>query len=194
MLFRGRFVQRNAEAFKTVRRNVKLNHSDDDRVEQATKIILDGRLKVGNHEYLSNFVVANCRYDVLLGRPWHVASNPQVSYPARVAQLKDDTLPVMTGAEEFGRAAKVHNMSIKRFRKELRNMHTRDYFKAFQLVQLSNMDCTQDEKRSIDPKIKSLLKEHSDLFRSELPDGLPPKRSVDHAIETEHGAKPPHRS
>lgn len=189
-----KFVQRNAEAFKTIRRNVKVNHSDDDRVEQATQIILDGRLKVGNHEYLSNFVVANCRYDVLLGMPWHVASNPQVSYPARVVQLKDDTLPVMTGAEEFGRVAKVHNMSIKRFRKELRQMRTRDDFKAFQLVELSNMDCTPDEKRSIDPKMQSLLKEYSDVFRSELPDGLPPKRSVDHAIETENGAKPPHRS
>jgi Aspartyl protease len=114
-----KFVQRNAEAFKTVRRNVKVNHSDDDRVEQAAQIILDGRLKVGNHEYLSNFVLANCCYDVLLGMPWHVASNPRVSYYARVVQLKDDTLPVMPGAEEFGRVAKVHNMSIKLFEKNI---------------------------------------------------------------------------
>jgi hypothetical protein len=126
-----KFVQRNAETFKTFRMNVKVNHSDDDRVKQATQIILDGRLKVGNHEFLSNFVVANCRYDVLLGMPRRVASNPQVFYPARGVQLRDDTLPVMTGAGEFGRVAKVHNMSIKRFRKELRKMQTRDNFKAF---------------------------------------------------------------
>jgi hypothetical protein len=33
------FVQKNAEAFKTVSRNVKVNHSDDDLVEQATQIL-----------------------------------------------------------------------------------------------------------------------------------------------------------
>jgi hypothetical protein len=189
-----KFVQSNAEAFKTMCRNVTVTHSAEDRVEQATQIIMDGRLKVGNHEYLSNFVVANCRYDVLLGMPWHVASNPRVSYTAREVQLNDGALPVSTGAEEFGRVAKVHNMSIKRFRRELRKMQTRGYFKAFQLVELSNMDCTENEKQKINPKIKPLLTHYSDVFQSELPDGLPPKRSVDHAIETEHGAKHPHRS
>jgi hypothetical protein len=74
-----KFVERNAEAFKMKSRNVMVNHSADDRVEQATQIVLDGRIKVGNNEYLSNLVVSNCRYDVLLGMPWHVASNPKVS-------------------------------------------------------------------------------------------------------------------
>jgi hypothetical protein len=55
------------------------------------------------------------------------------------------------------------------------------------------MNCPLDGKRSADTKLIPLLKEYSDVFRSELPDGLPPKRSVDHAIETDHGAKSPHR-
>jgi hypothetical protein len=176
-----------------VHRHIPRN-SADDRVEQATQTIMDGKLKVGNHEYVSNFVVANCRYDVLLGMPWNVASNPRVSYTAQEVQLNDGALPVSTGAEEFGRVAKVHNMNIKRFRRELRKMQTRDDFKVFQLDELSNMDCKENEKQKINPKIKPLLTHYSDVFRSELPDGLPPKRSVDHAIETEHGAKPPHRS
>src|SRR5438876_9897774 len=33
-------------------------------------------------------------------------------------------------------------------------------------------------------KLKRLLKEYKDIFREELPDGLPPKRAVDHAIDT----------
>jgi hypothetical protein len=56
------------------------------------------------------------------------------------------------------------------------------------------MDCTENAKPSIDPRMNSPFKDYSDVFRSELPEGLPPKRSVDHGIETEHGAKPPHRS
>jgi len=33
-------------------------------------------------------------------------------------------------------------------------------------------------------KLERLLKEYKDIFQEELPDGLPPKRAVDHAIET----------
>src|SRR5204862_5409994 len=33
-------------------------------------------------------------------------------------------------------------------------------------------------------KLKRLLKEYKDIFREELPDGLPLKRAVDHAIDT----------
>jgi hypothetical protein len=71
-----KFVQKNAGAFKTMCRNVTVNHSAEDKVEQATQVLLEGKLKMGNHEYVSNFVVANCRYDILLGMPWHVAQDP----------------------------------------------------------------------------------------------------------------------
>jgi hypothetical protein len=63
--------------------------------------------------------------------PWHVASNPKVSYAAREVQLKDGILPVRKGAETIGRVAKVHNVSIKIFRRELREMQTRENIKVF---------------------------------------------------------------
>jgi hypothetical protein len=73
-----KFVQQNAGAFKTMCRNVTVNHSAEDKVEQAIHILLEGKLMIVNHEYVSNFVVANCRYDLLLGMPWHVAQDPKV--------------------------------------------------------------------------------------------------------------------
>jgi len=35
-----------------------------------------------------------------------------------------------------------------------------------------------------DPTLQKLLGEYNDIFRNELPEGLPPKRAVDHAIDT----------
>jgi hypothetical protein len=35
-----KFVQNNSEAFKTVRRNFTVNHSAEDKVEQATQVLL----------------------------------------------------------------------------------------------------------------------------------------------------------
>jgi hypothetical protein len=66
-------VQKIAGALKTMCRNDTVNHSAEDKVEQATHVLLEGKLKMRNHENVSNFVVSNCRYNVLLGMPWHVA-------------------------------------------------------------------------------------------------------------------------
>ena len=41
-----------------------------------------------------------------------------------------------------------------------------------------------DLEKLDDPMIKSLLGEYPDIFIDELPSGLPPKRTIDHAIET----------
>ena len=35
-----------------------------------------------------------------------------------------------------------------------------------------------------DKEVKQLLNEYLDIFRNDLPEGLPPKRAVDHEINT----------
>jgi hypothetical protein len=111
-----------------------------------------------------------------LSRPWHVASNPKVSYPAREIKLNDYILPLKTEAETIGREAKFHNMSINYFTHELRKLQARVNIKVFQFVEVSRTDFIRDEKRIIDPQIKPLYKAFVDVSRSEFPDGLPPKR------------------
>jgi hypothetical protein len=127
--------------------------------------------------------------------PWHVASDPKVSYPAREVQLKDGVILMSAKRPKTAEVAKVHNTSIQSFRTELRKMPTmRNDIKTFHLIEVSNADCSPDELKVDDTRIKALLERYSGVFRTELPDGLPPKRSVDHEIETEPGAKRPHRS
>ena len=41
--------------------------------------------------------------------------------------------------------------------------------------------------------MRDLLKQYDDVFPSELPNRLPPKRPVSHAIKVEEGAQPPSR-
>jgi hypothetical protein len=47
--------------------------------------------------------------------------------------------------------------------------------------------------QSIDPRIRSLLDEFKDVFPEDLPEGLPPRRDVDHRIELVPGSTPPTR-
>ena len=41
--------------------------------------------------------------------------------------------------------------------------------------------------------LRNVLHKYEDVFREELPAGLPPERPVDHEIETKEEEKPPHR-
>jgi len=46
----------------------------------------------------------------------------------------------------------------------------------------------------LSPDAAKLVKEYTDVFPEELPDGLPPKRNVDHRINIEPCQKPPSRA
>lgn len=47
-------------------------HSSKDLSEQATEVVKTVDLKIGQERFRSSWIVANCRYEVLLGLPWHV--------------------------------------------------------------------------------------------------------------------------
>jgi hypothetical protein len=57
------------------------------------------------------------------------------------------------------------------------------------MVQLSELKL--DSQIPADKKLADLLKEYEDVFKLELPRGLPPERNVGHSIPVEPGAPPP---
>jgi hypothetical protein len=59
------------------------------------------------------------------------------------------------------------------------------------MVQLSELKL--DSQMPADQKLADLLKEYEDVFKLELPRGLPPERNVGHSISVESGAPPPFR-
>jgi hypothetical protein len=68
--------------------------------------------------------------------------------------------------------------------------------KIYQVIDMNTMtgaDSFEGVEQVKSLKVKRLLEQYKDVFRTDIPKGLPPKRSVDHAIETETDKKPPHR-
>ena len=62
----------------------------------------------------------------------------------------------------------------------------------------SVQDIMKQKIQEVDPAVrgclKGILSDYSDLFPDKLPYGPPPKRLVDHEIETVPGETPPHKS
>lgn len=47
-----------------------ISHSNKNENETSNEMVLDAKIELGQYQYRWNWIVANCRYDVLLGMPW----------------------------------------------------------------------------------------------------------------------------
>lgn len=79
MVFK-QFASRYPNVFDIHKCEIPITHSKKDSVEISNSLVLNGRFKIGNHEYISNWAVADYRYDILIGMPWHREINPTLDY------------------------------------------------------------------------------------------------------------------
>lgn len=78
--------------------------SNNNRVEQAQEIIVDTQIQIGAHRYRSNWIVEECRYDVLLGMLCYVLCCPIVDYNTGKLKNKGVELPP---SQDSGRSVTV---------------------------------------------------------------------------------------
>ena len=191
------FFEINKGKLKWKKCEVEVRHSKHNSVERSSEVIVGATLVINGHVYKSNWLVANCRYDVLLGMPWHVSSNPDTNYKHRIVKVGSHVLhPIVTLPKE---KVEVQSISVKKFRSLLSSKRNKDDTQIFQLVpQVNSSELMTSRKTDFqvprNMKLQMVLDRYSTVFREELPPGLPPKRFVDHEIETDKDSKPPHRS
>lgn len=138
-----------------------------------------------NHRYDSNFVVADCRHDVLLEMPWHKQARPKIDYMERFFIVEDMELPTAAGRDN---SVVLSGLRVKKFQSLVRSKGNRGEFQVFQVFLKSAAG--QNDNVSHDPEMQDLLSQLREVFRDLLPLGLPPKPSVDNAIEKDEGIKP----
>ena len=188
------FVERHPELFDVENTAMCISHSKRGSTEEALQVALNATLTMGDHSYVSNWAIADCRYDVLLGMPWHVACRPQVEYVTHQVLIKGNEIPLHTFDAEL-KCPKVSSIGIKKFRRLLRKKQGREDFSVFQVVPVPKEGtCSASEDLAgKESDLKHLLSKYATVFRDDLPPGLPPEREVDHCIETDIMEKPPHR-
>lgn len=194
------FFERNRHLFKTEDATVHISHSEKNTVETASKIIRDATIVLGGIRYTSNWAIAQCRYDVLLGMPWHKELCPKVDYAKHRVTILNSSLP-LADTEDSGRV-QVSNLGAKKFRSLLKTKN-RDSYEVYsvKIQDVSRSACIahteaqgpNSRQGASDERLDAILENYAYLFRQDLPNGLPPERKVDHAIETQPDAKPPHR-
>lgn len=74
---------------RPMKRKCVLKHWGQVLAEVSLKVILTATSQIDSQMYMSGWIIANCRYDFLLGIPWHVAKIPKTNYGNRTAMAKD---------------------------------------------------------------------------------------------------------
>lgn len=180
------FFAKNANLLTVSRTNTCISHSKQGITEQSTHLIRNATLHLGEHAYTSNWAVADSRYDVMLGMPWHAEVNPKIFYAKRELRFKGKMLPL--DAEHSSGKVSIANLAVKKFRSLLKHKPTEN----FQVFMLANVKATPIEKEAPndstkmshdESRLQALLQKYENVFRDELPERLPPERAVDHNIE-----------
>lgn len=160
-------------------------------------MVANGTVSLGPYTYTGNWIVADCRDDVLLGMPWHAAENPRVDYRSRRLRVQNHWLEV--SPVSCLSVLQVTNLEVKKFRRILRRGKQGE--EVFCVVQVSSSQFSASSptgraKASLsderDPELRALLTEFEDVFQEELPHVLPLQRDVDHEIETLTNNSAPH--
>lgn len=110
------FVGEYGDIFKIITRSMVISHYGESSNVKATEMVTGAVLKLGNHEYTSNWVVRNCRYDVMLNMPWYVENDEKINYKQVV--IKTPKVKVFLDQRISNpRSFKVKNLGVKIFRK-----------------------------------------------------------------------------
>ena len=127
-------------------------------------------------------------YDIIYGQPWLRRHNPTIDWSNGSVSINSVSLPTLKPSLQVKSSPTelVSAVGIKHA------MHAAD---TAYLVFVSDKSVAGEgaATQSIDPRIRSLLDEFKDVFPEDLPEGLPPKRDVDHRIELVPGSTPPTR-
>ena len=190
------FFNKNPQNFNLLPQVVDVCHSSQDANEQGCELVENAKIEIQDHRYDSNFVLADTRYDALLGTPWHHDVQPKPNYETGEVEIGKTVITSMkpesssSHTDDSTEKVIMNNVTIKEFKSILKEPETIIF--AVHVNAVSNSDKSFAEETD-DPELKSIIDEYSEVFQSNLPPGLPPVRSVDHEIVTDPNSKIPYR-
>ena len=125
-------------------------------------------------------------------------NKPKIDYVKRFVEVDGDVIKFDKSKRSARNGSvsenvRVTNLSVKKFRQMLKKKSPEGLQVFHVMVREKPSELEKLKVGKQDARTAALLKKYECVFRSELPAGLPPERSVEHTIEDEKGSKTPHR-
>ena len=123
--------------------------------------------------------------DLILGMPWLKAHNPRIDWRTHEIHVNRPGRGTRSIGPDATLCIHARLVSAKQFARLARHGEA-------QLAVVRPVD-QADQPPPNHPRAAALLAKFADVFPDRLPQGLPPRRAVDHRIELEPGFPPPNR-
>jgi hypothetical protein len=167
---------------------VSLADGTEKEINRAVDINL---LQLGNYRTkgIDAQVLNLQRYDMILGKPWLFHANPTIDWRKNTMQFNYGSRTILVKANSESSSSPLSCYSIFLSRHQLAKVPPNEELFAI---------CAMTEEKPVEkviiaPEVKAFLDDYKDVFPSELPNNLPPKRTIDHAIDVIPGSEPPSR-
>jgi RNase H-like domain found in reverse transcriptase/Reverse transcriptase (RNA-dependent DNA polymerase)/Integrase zinc binding domain/Retroviral aspartyl protease/Chromo (CHRromatin Organisation MOdifier) domain len=168
---------------------VTLANGHRDAVSEA---LFAAELKLGAfRDECTLHVIDIANYDAILGKPWLTQYNPTIDWRLNTLSFIHRDQPIVLSSEPPA-LDDLPIMSAKALSRAMRHgasVYLVHLYPMDDDVSLFSMDIAD-----MDPRVGTLIREFDDVFRAELPPGLPPRRSVEHRIDLIPNHEPPHRA
>jgi hypothetical protein len=161
----------------------------DGRKKETNQVANMRTLQLGIYQTknLDAQVIDLQHYDAILGKTWLYHANPQINWRTNTLIFKYGNKEMEVKAD-IKRSDTLECKAIYISRQQLAKIPKDDDVYA---IYLGNMN--KEDKSVLNSQAQKIVKEFSDIFPKSLPDELPPKRKIDHAIDLMPGAEPPSR-
>lgn len=103
------FVHRHQKLLKVILVPINVKYFNVQNTENLEEVYLDAGTDIDDHQYVSNQVVADCRYNVLLGTLWHVSCNQKMDYATSFLRAGGNVLPSVW---DNNSSSKAHNLKV----------------------------------------------------------------------------------
>ena len=137
-----------------------------------TKQALQLPITMGQYRDKIDFDVINTTHDMILGKKWLQQINPIIDWRTNTLTFKHKNKSITLKPDQEN---KTEIISAIQCAKDIKRKTP--YYLCF----LKNPEFNNSIQQ-IDPRVHDLLRKYEDVFPDELPEGLPPKRAVDHQI------------
>lgn len=185
------FANKHRDKLNVRKCELSLCHSAKSTEEEIIEIVWDTKLNLGETEYRSNWAIANIRYDILLGMPWNEHSKPVINYRTKQVKVENKMLPNSDPANIIS-GIEIGNIGVRKFPSIIRKgKGNAEVYMVHNIT--STVRDTQNELKQKHHELAQVLEKYKSVIVDELPDGLPPKREVDHEIVEKENSSPPYR-
>lgn len=156
----------------------------------SAETVITGKLTYGDYAETLKLYEIDTQWDVILGTPWLRRHRVNIDWAANAVSFKyRDQVVYISSRDRSGHVYPI--LSHVQLKRAVAKRGSELFIVNVNAKEDSEAPPSDTVAQDIDHRVQRILMDYSDVLVPDLPDELPPKRAIDHRIETLPDQEPP---